>query len=137
MISQNSARSLYQKFITLKKKMKSLFQTRYNCDWIKFFCYSSDKGFRIIGDVNIWRGKSEIIFKKNPLINALLHFRTPFFTLIILVHHLMLITFTFFKQLGSGLSPQSCPQYFQGFRDWRFVNDCLLDWSSKLCLLSY
>ena len=52
-ISQNSARSLCQKIIMLKKKIKSPFQAGYNCDWIKFSCYSSDKGFWKIGDANI------------------------------------------------------------------------------------
>ena len=37
----------------LKKKMKSPFQTRYNCDRIKFSCYSSDKGLKKTGEVNI------------------------------------------------------------------------------------
>ena len=68
-----------------EEKMKCPFQTAYNCNWIKFSCYSSDKVFGKIGEVNILRGKSEIIFKENPLIKALLHF---------------------FKHLGTGLSPQ-------------------------------
>ena len=135
MISQNSATSLCQEIIMLKKKMKSPFQAQYNCDWIKVFCYRTDKGFRIIGDVNIWRVKNEIIFKKNTLFKALLHFRTPFFTLIVLVNNFMLITLIFLKQLGSGLTPQNC-LYFQGFRGSKFVNDSLLVWPSNLCLLS-
>ena len=53
-----------------KKDEKSISSTIYLQLNKVFFCYSSDKGFRIIGDVNIWRGKSEIIFKKNPLIKA-------------------------------------------------------------------
>ena len=31
-----------------KKKSRCKFQTRCKYDWIKFFCYSSDKEFRII-----------------------------------------------------------------------------------------
>ena len=95
-ISENSARSLCRKIVMLKKKVKSPFQTRYNCDRIKSSCYSSDKGFKKTGEVNIWRGKREIIFQKNLLIRALLHFRTPFFILIILV----LITIIVLSNLG-------------------------------------
>ena len=121
-ISQNSAKSLCQKIIMLKKKMESPFQTRYNCGWIRFSCYCSDRVFRKIDDVNIWRVKGTI---------ALLH---PFFKLIILVHNFMLITLTFFKQLGSSISPQTC-LYFQDFRGSKFLNDCFEVWPSNLCLL--
>ena len=48
----------------------------------------------------------------------------------------MLITLTFFKQLGSGLIPQICLN-FQGFRGSKFLNSCLLVWTSNLRLLSY
>ena len=99
-ISQNSSKSLCQKTIMLKKKIESPFQTRYNCDWIKFPCYSSDKLFRKIGEVNIWRGKSEIISEKKPLIKALLHFHTAFFTLIIPVQNSILTTLTLLSNLG-------------------------------------
>ena len=39
------------------------------------------------------------------------------------------ITPLFYKQLGSGLSPQSC-LYFQGF----LLNGCLVVWQSNICL---
>ena len=48
----------------------------------------------------------------------------------------MLITLTFFKQLGSGLILQICLN-FQGFRGSKFLNSCLLVWTSNLRLLSY
>ena len=48
----------------------------------------------------------------------------------------MLITLTFFKQLGSGLILQICLN-FQGFRVSKFLNSCLLVWTSNLRLLSY
>ena len=39
----------------------------------------------------------------------------------------------FYKQLGSGLSPQSC-LYFEGFGDSKLLNGCLVVWTSNLCL---
>ena len=39
----------------------------------------------------------------------------------------------FYKQLGSGLSPQSC-SYFQRFGGSKWLNGCLVAWSSNLCL---
>ena len=48
----------------------------------------------------------------------------------------MLITLTFFKQVGSGLILQICLN-FQGFRVSKFLNSCLLVWTSNLRLLSY
>ena len=39
----------------------------------------------------------------------------------------------FYKQLWSGLSPQSC-LYFQGFRDSKLLNVWLVFWPSNLCL---
>ena len=33
----------------------------------------------------------------------------------------------FYKELGSGLSPQSC-LYFQGFRGSKLLNGCLVVW---------
>ena len=39
----------------------------------------------------------------------------------------------FYKQLGSGLSPQSC-LYFQGFWSSELLNDCLVVWPSILSL---
>ena len=39
----------------------------------------------------------------------------------------------FYKQLGSGLSPQRC-LYFQNFRGSNLLKDCLVVWSSNLCL---
>ena len=39
----------------------------------------------------------------------------------------------FYKQLGSGLSFQSC-FYFQGFWGSKLLNSCFVVWSSNLCL---
>ena len=38
-----------------------------------------------------------------------------------------------YKQLGSGLSPQSC-LYLQGFWGPKLLNGCLVVWPSNLCL---
>ena len=43
------------------------------------------------------------------------------------------IKYIFYKQLGSGLSRQSC-LYFQGFRGSKLLNGCLAVWTSNLCL---
>ena len=42
-------------------------------------------------------------------------------------------TLFFYKQLGSGLSPQSC-LYFQGFWVSKLLNGCLVVLPSNLCL---
>ena len=39
----------------------------------------------------------------------------------------------FYKQLGSGFSPQSC-LYFPSFRGSKLLNGCLVFWPSKLCV---
>ena len=39
----------------------------------------------------------------------------------------------FYKQLGSGLSPQSC-FYSQGFWCSKLLDGCLIHWPRKLCL---
>ena len=46
-----------------------------------------------------------------------------------------IIDYTYFvyKQLGSGLNPQSC-LYFQGFGGSKLLNGCLIVWRSNLCL---
>ena len=43
------------------------------------------------------------------------------------------ITPLFYKQLGSGLSPQSC-LCFQDFWSLRLLNGCLVVWQSNICL---
>ena len=40
---------------------------------------------------------------------------------------------SFYKQLGSGLSPQSC-LYFQGLPGSKLINGCVVVWTSNLCL---
>ena len=42
-------------------------------------------------------------------------------------------TYTFYKQLGSGLSPQGC-WYFQVFWGKKLLNVCIVVWPSNLCL---
>ena len=49
----NVSKEFLSKNHNAEEKDESPFQTRHNCNWIKFSCYSSDKGFRKIGDVNI------------------------------------------------------------------------------------
>ena len=83
--SQKILQGVCVKIIMLKKKMKSPFQTQYNCDWIKFSCYSSDKGFRKIDEVNIWRGKKQNNFPEKPTHQGIIALPYWFFTLIILV----------------------------------------------------
>ena len=46
------------------------------------------------------------------------------------------ITYFFYKQLGSGLSPQSC-LFFQVAWGLKLLNGCLLVWPSNLCLQEY
>ena len=45
----------------------------------------------------------------------------------------MSYTYFFYKQLGSGLSPQSC-LYVQGFGGSKLLNGCFVVWPSNLCL---
>ena len=42
-------------------------------------------------------------------------------------------TYFFYKQLESGLSPESC-LYSQGVRGSKLLNLCLVVWPSNLCL---
>ena len=46
------------------------------------------------------------------------------------------ITYFFYKQLGSGLNPQSC-LFFQVAWGLKLLNGCLLVWPSNLCLQEY
>ena len=46
---------------------------------------------------------------------------------------LVQLHFLFYKQLGSGLMPQSC-LYFQGFQGSKLLSSCLVVWSSNLYL---
>ena len=102
-----------------KKFVSKNCQTRYNSDWIKFSCYKGDKRFRKSGEVNIWRGKSEVILQKNLLIKTLLHFCTLFYVTNSSAEFHADYTY-FFKQLGSVLSHQIC-LYFKVFRAQSFL----------------